>query len=303
MRLTNLLTLLCLLVAPALAQVGPLVHTNKNDIAIIWDANAEVDLAGYEVWRSTNATFATVDGVGPVKVTLGKVITYTWVDLPDGTYWLGVVAADATGNLSKLSNVLNYRVDTVLPVLSGLTLTGITATGATVRWTTNEPSDTQVESGITTTYGRISALKPALVTAHEEVLTGLLPGTLYHYKLKSADAAGNAVVSLDLTFTTLPLDITPPPPPTNLRVPVVTALTPTTSTIAWKTEEEASGFLVLFTDRAAPQVFEGNRVIRTTDHVVLLTGLIPNTKYKYQAFSRSATSAEIFRGGGSFVTK
>ena len=43
---------------------------------------------------------------------------------------------------------------------------GVTATGATVTWTTNEASDTQVEYGLTTAYGSQTTLNTSMVTSH-----------------------------------------------------------------------------------------------------------------------------------------
>ena len=40
------------------------------------------------------------------------------------------------------------------------------------------------------------------VTSHSVHITGLAPGTIYHYRVKSKDAAGNPSVSADFTFTT-----------------------------------------------------------------------------------------------------
>src|SRR5262249_35445303 len=72
-----------------------------------------------------------------------------------------------------------------------------------ITWTTNENSNSQVEYGPTTAYGQSTALNPALVTAHSQGLSGLTPMTLYHYRVRSRDAAGNLAVSGDFTFTTL----------------------------------------------------------------------------------------------------
>src|SRR5262249_26637191 len=77
-----------------------------------------------------------------------------------------------------------------------------TTSGATITWTTNENSDTQVEYGSTTAYGQSTTLSSALATAHSQGLSGLTAGTLYHYRVKSRDAAGNLAVSGDFTFTT-----------------------------------------------------------------------------------------------------
>jgi hypothetical protein len=75
--------------------------------------------------------------------------------------------------------------------------------GATVTWTTDEPADSQVEYGTTTAYGSLTVLDPNLITAHSQVLSPLKASTLYHYRVKSRDAAGNLAVSGDFTFTTL----------------------------------------------------------------------------------------------------
>lgn len=76
-----------------------------------------------------------------------------------------------------------------------------TSSGATITWTTDAASSTQVEYGQTTAYGSSSALDPTLVTAHSVTLTGLLPNTLYHYRVKSG-TNGIVTTSGDFTFTT-----------------------------------------------------------------------------------------------------
>jgi hypothetical protein len=100
--------------------------------------------------------------------------------------------------------------DVVPPLVSAVAATGITATGAAITWTTNEASDSQVEYGGTTAYGSFSALNSTRVTAHAVTLTPLAPNTLYHYRVRSRDVAGNLAVSGDATFTTLAVDVTPP---------------------------------------------------------------------------------------------
>ena len=40
-----------------------------------------------------------------------------------------------------------------------------------------------------------------MVTSHSQGLSGLTGSTLYHYRVKSKDAAGNPAVSGDFTFT------------------------------------------------------------------------------------------------------
>ena len=109
-----------------------------------------------------------------------------------------VVAKQYIGCLSGGSS----GFDTTAPVVTGTTASAVTSSGASIAWTTNEPSDTQVEYGVTTAYGNSTTLNSSLVTAHTVTLSGLTPGTLYHFRVRSRDAAGNLAVSGDYTFST-----------------------------------------------------------------------------------------------------
>ncbi|MDP3543605.1 MAG: Ig-like domain-containing protein [Elusimicrobiota bacterium] len=93
--------------------------------------------------------------------------------------------------------------DTTAPSITAITPSGITSSGASIAWTTNEASDSQVEYGPTTSYGLSTPLDTTRVTAHSAALSGLQGSTLYHYRVKSRDAAGNLATSADQTFTTL----------------------------------------------------------------------------------------------------
>lgn len=101
--------------------------------------------------------------------------------------------------------------DTTRPVLSNVRASNLTATGATVTWTTDESATSQVEYGSTVNYGQGTVPDAALVTGHSVLLTSLTAGTLYHYRVRSKDAVGNEAVGSDVTFTTTPsADTTPP---------------------------------------------------------------------------------------------
>ncbi len=92
--------------------------------------------------------------------------------------------------------------DVTAPTISVVAATNITENSALVSWTTNESSSTQINYGTTTSYSLSTTLVPALVTAHQQTLTGLSPSTTYHYRVRSRDAAGNEAVSGDYVFTT-----------------------------------------------------------------------------------------------------
>jgi hypothetical protein len=79
----------------------------------------------------------------------------------------------------------------------------VTATGATIAWSTCTPATTSVKYGATTVYGTTTPQVPALAIAHIVALTGLLPSTTYHFSPISSDSTGAAVSGLDSSFTTL----------------------------------------------------------------------------------------------------
>jgi hypothetical protein len=49
----------------------------------------------------------------------------------------------------------------------------------------------------------VTSLDSSLVTGHSQVLSGLSPNTIYHFRVHSRDAAGNLSTSADYTFKTL----------------------------------------------------------------------------------------------------
>ena len=105
--------------------------------------------------------------------------------------------------------------DTTAPDITNIHTGTINQTSTTANWNTDELSDSQVEYGLTSSYGSTTSLTPTLVTGHTETLSGLTPGTLYHYRVKSRDAVGNLAVSGDNIFTTSAPDpdtSTPPVP-------------------------------------------------------------------------------------------
>jgi hypothetical protein len=105
--------------------------------------------------------------------------------------------------ISGVLSTLTVVNDTTPPVISAMRAVNVGSNGATIAWTTNEASDSQVEYGPTTAYGSSTVRNATLATSHSQNLSGLAPSTLYHYRVKSRDAAGNLAVSSDSTFRTL----------------------------------------------------------------------------------------------------
>ena len=111
-------------------------------------------------------------------------------------------AATITITMDSDKSIIAHFADTTPPVISGVDISHITESNATINWVTDEPATSQVEYGQTDAYGLTSALDEELTTSHSLALIGLTANTTYHFRLKSVDKAGNISVSEDSTFTT-----------------------------------------------------------------------------------------------------
>jgi inosine-uridine nucleoside N-ribohydrolase len=131
--------------------------------------------------------------------------------------------AGSTGTKSATASTTQNFADGILialraatattnpPLISAIAASAIAPSGATASWTTDQDADTQVEYGLTTSYGSLTNLNPSLVTTHVQGLTGLLASTLYHYRVKSRNARGQLGTSSDRTFATTALPAGPVP--------------------------------------------------------------------------------------------
>jgi hypothetical protein len=108
---------------------------------------------------------------------------------------------------AQIQNDMNSAVsgaaatDATPPTISNVAASP-TSSGATITWTTDEASTSQIDIGTTTSYGTTSPLDSTLVTSHGVIVSNLSPNTLYHYRVRSSDALQNTQTSGDNTFTT-----------------------------------------------------------------------------------------------------
>ena len=89
------------------------------------------------------------------------------------------------------------------PVISAVASSNITSSSAVITWTTDRPSDSQVEYGPDTTYGTLGLRDLIMTTSHSSNLQNLDSSVNYHYRVRSTDPNGNVVVSGDNVFSTV----------------------------------------------------------------------------------------------------
>ncbi len=123
-------------------------------------------------------------------------IAGTIVDLSANTMTNLVPAA----NLSSSKSII---VDTVSPAISQITAT-TTSNSVAITWVSDELSSSMLDYGLSSTYSNSTSETDVStkVISHSVSLDSLVPCSLYHYRVKSKDAAGNETADSDNTFLT-----------------------------------------------------------------------------------------------------
>jgi hypothetical protein len=215
----------------------------------------------------------------------------------------GIVASDPNAAAVATNGTAGYiqvqaPADTTPPAISAVASSNITSSGATITWATNENADTQVDYGTSTSYGSSTDLITALSTSHSQALTGLTAGSLYHYRVKSRDAAGNLATSGDYTFTTTAAPDTTPPAISGVASSSVSS---SAAAISWATNEAADTQIEYGTTAAYGSSTALIEAL-STSHSQALTGLTANTLYHYRVMSRDAAGNLAASGDYTFTT-
>jgi hypothetical protein len=210
------------------AFVGPNNWIYSYDLAAVYHAIRPADSLLTEVGPGTNV----IDDTGGNTFTLGSGNQY-YLELENAT--------SLDSSIEALLDTLppTPPADTAPPVIDGVGADSITSSGATISWATDEPSDSQVEYGPSTAYGSTTALDSSPVTSHSQTLAGLAPGSVYHYRVRSTDGAGNLAVSGDFSFATAASSSVGPADTfdTNTIDPQTWAVTSSGSTVAAANQE------------------------------------------------------------------
>ncbi|MEK7193436.1 MAG: fibronectin type III domain-containing protein [Patescibacteria group bacterium] len=220
------------------------------------------------------------------------------------TYHFQVRSRDAAGNLAVSTNqalTTGNISDTTAPVISSITVTNTSSTSALVSWITDETADTQIEYGTSTAYGLATTLNITLVTSHSQALTGLMPSTTYHFRVKSKDATGNMGISTDQTLTTTALPDTTSPVMSGITLANVSS---TSATINWTTDELATskmyyGLVNPVNLGTASTTLNATLV---TGHSLGLSGLTALSTYFFVLESQDASGNTALSSQQSFTT-
>jgi len=258
------------------------VDITGTSARVTWDTDEDADSrVDYDTASGPPYAFSTS------SPTMTNVHSLTLTGLtPNTIYRFRVTSKDASNNSSTSVEFSFTTLDTVAPVISSIFVDSITQNSARVNWTTNELANSTVRYGLTDAYGS-SAGSASMVSNHQITLSGLAPGTLYHYSVSSHDAAGNGATSTDQTFTTLS-DTTPP---ANVSGFTVTAGNQQNS-LSWSNPGDAdfAGVKIQRSTSGYPATpTSGTTIYNATGTSVIDVGLTNGTTYYYTAFSYDAS--------------
>ncbi len=127
------------------------------------------------------------------------------------------LADPQTGSVVFLANFADVTLRKIVvtpktsipPSISGMSVT-TSSRSAIIRWNTVPQARCTLSYGLSPSYGD-SVREPSRAWTHEALLTGLLAGSSYHYRIVAVDSAGLLSSTGDLVFSTLAA-----PPPTTL---------------------------------------------------------------------------------------
>ena len=136
---------------------------------------------------------------------------FAFFEVSPGTHTLTVTGADLATVVTNVTVAAgqNFALNIVMPpdstppVISGVTASDRTDTSATITWTTDESSDSEVVYGLTDAYGSVASNATPTVN-HSILLPGLTPNTPYHFRVRSRNLNGLQASSTNMIFVTNP---------------------------------------------------------------------------------------------------
>jgi len=123
------------------------------------------------------------------------------------TYYFVVESVNASSSVTRPAQLSFNTLSVAAPVISTISVSGISSSTATISWTTNTLSTSKIYYSTSTPVNVLStstpaALDNALVISHSMVLTGLGASTNYFFIVESVDVISNMSRSSQFSFLT-----------------------------------------------------------------------------------------------------
>lgn len=259
---------------------------------------------------NSQVNYGTTGALGQSRSGAGLVMLHS-IDLSglngDTTYFLEVSSTNSGGTTTDDNGGALYSFATTggapAPVISNVQVTSISSVDATITWDTDVSADSQVSYGTTGALGQ-SISSGGQVTGHSVTLIGLGASTSYLFEVSSTNAGGTTTDDNGGSlygFTTSGasgLTIS------NIQILDITG---TSATVTWNTNVPSHASverniqpifflcpLITFNPQADSFYCTTWDQIPTTNPVVRLAELQPNTEYHIRVRSAVEAGGEIF---------
>ncbi|RJO61915.1 DUF2341 domain-containing protein [candidate division WS5 bacterium] len=276
--------------APQTVVISDVSDRHKPDhyaLALSWKAPSNYDASTfghYSIRRTTTAGLNDSEWLALTPVGTTTSPAYAEANLTkDQMYYYRISGVDNAGAEVALSQVVNKAPTGkyIEPPTDSLPSVAVTATTATITWTTDRISYSKVEYGKTGSYGmQNSSLQTT--NNHSVTLYGLDPGTAYHYRTQSLDPSDqedyddNLAYSADYTFQTQPA-----PGISDVKISDIRL---DSAIVTWKTTSSATSTLRYGKTNAYGKELSDSSGSAVTTHTVKLTGLDHSSTYHFKIF-------------------
>ena len=169
-----------------------------GSLGVSWDPVQDNRIAGYRLKYGTSSRSYTQ------SIDLGNVTSHSFANVPEGsTYYFVVTAYDANGVEGLPSTEVSGTVlDPNAPIkFLRISLSNVSNTSVTINWTTDQPTTGSIEYGPDFSFAN-SGSESTSTADHVTYLSGLIPSTVYRYRLTAIDSSNNIVTSAVLMFRT-----------------------------------------------------------------------------------------------------
>lgn len=181
--------------------------SNDNTPIFSWTASTDIGsglaFVAYTVEWSQDTDFFGLGGVA--GATENAYTIPDGLNMTDGTWYFRAKATDVLGHESAWSDYATIHIDTTVPHVSNEAATsGATQGQEIITWTSDKDTSSKVLYGPTASLGTSSSETDtsSRVKNHSVTLDGLVPCSIYHYTVVSADTAGNVATGSDHSFIT-----------------------------------------------------------------------------------------------------
>lgn len=194
---------------PVLGPIGnKTIEVGQEFAFIVFAEDPDGDFISYTLSiLPQGATFKEFRGVGKIYYIFRWTPQYT----QRGTRSITFFAEDSRGaaDLETIELAVKEATsdkDVIAPFISDVALIDRTGNSGTISWATNEISVGRIEYGTSSAYGELSTFTDDFALEARKTIKNLKPGTLYRYRVRAKDKAGNESFSGEKSFSTVSLE-------------------------------------------------------------------------------------------------